>query len=87
MTQTVEAVWDGKVIRLLEPLVIAPNTTVRVTVETIDTVPHTPPLDFGDICLAANLDGPEDWSENLELTSDIHFVQAGYEALLRRDIK
>ena len=63
MTRTMDAVFDGTSLKLNETLDLEPNTVVRVTIETI--VPPMP-TDFIATCLAANLDGPEDWSENLE---------------------
>jgi hypothetical protein len=71
MTQTVEAIFDGKLLHPNEALDLEPNTIVRLTIETVD-VPQT--ADFLAVCLAANLDGPSDWSENLEhyLYGDTH---------------
>jgi hypothetical protein len=63
MTQTIEALFDGKSLHVKEPLSFAPNTVVRVTVETIETSTNN---DFFAACIAANLDDPSDWSENLE---------------------
>ncbi|BDI32424.1 hypothetical protein CCAX7_44750 [Capsulimonas corticalis] len=64
MTRTLNATFDGaSSLKLDEQLDLAPNTIVRVTIETVD-VPAA--NDFLAVCLAANLDGPEDWSENLE---------------------
>jgi len=53
MTRTFEAIFDGTLLRFNETLDIAPNTVVRVTIETID---QTMPADFLSVCSAANLD-------------------------------
>ena len=73
MTVTIEATFDGTSLQLNEPLDLKPNTLVRVTIETLDS-PN--PSDFLAVFLAANLDGPADWSENLEeyLYGDSHHV-------------
>jgi hypothetical protein len=63
MTRTLDATFDGTALQFNETLDIEPNTLVRVTIETVDT---PSPSDFLAVCLAANLDGPSDWSENLE---------------------
>jgi len=63
MTLILEAIYDGSVLRPKQPLELAPNTIVKVTVETIGGAYSA---DFVDACLTANLDGPEDWSENLD---------------------
>ncbi|MFZ4791475.1 MAG: antitoxin family protein [Candidatus Competibacteraceae bacterium] len=39
MTQTIEAIFDGKVIRPDQPLALAVNTRVRVTIESIAETP------------------------------------------------
>lgn len=64
MTETIEAVFDGVVLRPAEPLALKPNTRVWIVVET--TPPQTPTRSFLRTARALNLDGPEDWSANLE---------------------
>ena len=64
MRMTIEAVFDGKVLCPTDPLALEPNTPVRITVETEpETAGST--MSFLDVALSLNLDGPEDWSENL----------------------
>lgn len=65
MTKTVEAIFDGQVLRLKEPLELEPNTVVQVTINTIETEEPTP-LSFLDTALSLRLEGPPDWSERLE---------------------
>lgn len=65
MTKTVEAIFDGQVLRLKEPLELEPNTVVQVTINTNETEEPTP-LSFLDTALSLRLEGPPDWSERLE---------------------
>jgi len=69
MVKTIEAMFDGTVFRPAEPLVLEPNTRVWIVIDT------TPPADFACKVAAAsflrtarslNLDGPPDWSANLD---------------------
>jgi len=64
MTETIEALFDGVVLRPTEPLTLKPNTRVWIVVET------TPPLaqknSFLRTARSLNLDGPEDWSANFK---------------------
>lgn len=65
MSRTVEAVFDGEVIRPDEPLDLAPNTRVRITVE--DKLTAEPKRrSFLRTARSLNLDGPPDWSERIE---------------------
>ena len=65
MGQTVEAVFDGTVFRPEKPVKLKPNTHVRITIET------SPPgigntSSFLKTARSLNLEGPADWSENLD---------------------
>jgi hypothetical protein len=64
MTKTIEAVFDGETLRPDEPLELAPNTRVRLTIETAS--PSVAPLSFLRTARCLGLDGPPDWSANLE---------------------
>jgi len=64
MTKTIDAVFDGKTLRPDEPLELAPNTRVRVTIETAP--PSLAPVSFLRTARGLGLDGPPDWSANLE---------------------
>ena len=64
MTKTIEAVFDGENLRPDEPLELAPNTRVRVTIETPS--PSEAPQSFLRTARALCLSGPSDWSANLE---------------------
>lgn len=65
MTQTVQAFFDGEVLRPEEPIELAPNTRVRVTIETSPAAGgHL--RSFLDTARGLNLEGPADWSEHIE---------------------
>ena len=65
MTQTVEAVYDGTVLRPETALGLKPNTRVRITVETLPPTEAAEPS-FLRTARALGLSGPVDWSENLD---------------------
>jgi predicted DNA-binding antitoxin AbrB/MazE fold protein len=64
MVQTVEATYDGAVFRPAEPVSLAPNTRVRITVESEGGAPGEP-QSFLDTARSLGLEGPGDWSVNL----------------------
>ncbi len=65
VAQTIEALFDGRVFRPAEPVGLKPNTRVQITVEAI--VPaETGAGAFLRTARSLNLEGPQDWSENLE---------------------
>jgi hypothetical protein len=82
MTKTVQAKFDGQAFYPEESMPIAPNTRVLLTVvspETVEEKSEEPqeesadaapvlgePYSFLKFAMSLNLDGPEDWSENLE---------------------
>ena len=65
MVKTIEALFDGAVLRPAEPLVLEPNTRVWIV---IDTTPPTADTaaSFLRTARSLNLDGPPDWSANLD---------------------
>lgn len=64
MTQTVEAIYDGSVLRPATELALEPNTRVRLTVEVLPAA-EPPPKSFLQTARSLNLSGPPDWSANL----------------------
>ena len=67
MSQTMQAVFDGQVLRPAEPVELAPNTRVRITIEAVEP-PQTGDADEDSFLRTArslNLEGPPDWSERL----------------------
>lgn len=63
MTQTLEAVYDGLVLKPDQPLEVEPNTRVRLILETL---PEQDETSFLDTAMSLNLQGPPDWSCNLD---------------------
>jgi predicted DNA-binding antitoxin AbrB/MazE fold protein len=64
MSTTIEAVFDGEVLRPDRPLKLAPNTRVTLVVTTPG--PSEPGESFLDTAMSIHLEGPADWSENLD---------------------
>lgn len=65
MVKTIEAVFDGIVLRPDDPLGLEPNTRVRLTIETFPVEPRRA-KSFLHLARSLNLDGPPDWATNLE---------------------
>lgn len=65
MVKTIEAIFDGEAFFPVEPIALKPNTRVKVIIETLlsdeDEVPS-----FLQTAQSLNLDGPSDWSANLD---------------------
>jgi predicted DNA-binding antitoxin AbrB/MazE fold protein len=65
MTKTLEAVYDGQVLRPVERLDLKPNTRLRITVEASE-----PEISirrsFLQTARSLELEGPSDWSERIE---------------------
>lgn len=64
MIKTIEAIYDGAVLRPTEPLPLEPNTPVRITIETVEANAEEL-ASFLDVAASLKLDGPPDWAENL----------------------
>ena len=64
MPRTLRAMFDGEVLRPEEPLPIAPNTSVQITVEVPEESP-APAYSFLRKARSLDLQGPPDWSEHL----------------------
>ena len=65
MVQTVEALFDGTVLRPDTPLPLEVNTRVRLTVETLPAEEQRP-RSFLRTARSLKLEGPADWSSNLD---------------------
>lgn len=65
MSQTIEAIFDGSVLRPVEPLDIEPNTRVTVHIETPERE-EGESYAFLSALREAKLEGPPDWSEHHE---------------------
>ncbi|HWG43499.1 MAG TPA: antitoxin family protein [Gemmataceae bacterium] len=65
MSQTVEAVYDGAVLRPETALGLEPNTRVRITVEVLPPAEAAAPS-FLRTASSLRLSGPADWSANFD---------------------
>jgi hypothetical protein len=65
MTTTLYATFDGEVLRPDRPVPLAPNTRVRVTIETSEAEEPSA-ASFLRTAQALDLKGPSDWSTRLE---------------------
>jgi len=65
MGMTIEAVFDGEVFRPARPVALEPNSHVQITIET--KAPEAEAASsFLKTARSLNLEGPADWSENLD---------------------
>jgi predicted DNA-binding antitoxin AbrB/MazE fold protein len=64
----VEAVFDGTVLRLKAPLELKKGTRVRITIEAIEpeSIEPTKPRSFLQTAQSLQLQGPTDWSTNIQ---------------------
>ena len=65
MSKTIEAVFDGKVLRPKDALKLAPNTRVRITIEPVKQTTKEG-VSFLDTALSLRLEGPHDWAANID---------------------
>ena len=65
MVKTIEAVFDGEVLRPESPLILEPNTRVRLTIETVEPSPRKV-KSFLDTARSLNVDAPPDWAMNID---------------------
>ena len=65
MTKTLEATFDGEVLRPDEPIELPPNTRVRVTIDTTVKLERRP-FAFFEVARSLNLEGPPDWARNFD---------------------
>ena len=65
MTRTIDAIYDGQVLRPDEQLNLRPNTRVRITIDSPD-IEDSKTMSFLATARQLNLDGPTDWSERIE---------------------
>jgi hypothetical protein len=66
MTRSLDAIFDGEVLRLEKPLELRPNTRVRITLEVDEPEQDAEPYSFLRTAQALELDGPADWSERVD---------------------
>ena len=65
MTTVIQATYDGKVFHPTQPVALEPNTPVRLTVEPLPTESRKAGS-FLQTARSLNLEGPPDWSANLD---------------------
>ncbi len=65
MIETIEATFDGKVFRPEKPVKLKPNTQVKIVIKT-ESSSEDKKLSFLHTARALKLDGPADWSKNIE---------------------
>jgi predicted DNA-binding antitoxin AbrB/MazE fold protein len=65
MVKMIEALFDGTVFHPAEPIALAPNTRVRMTIETVLPA-EGKATSFLRTARALNLEGPPDWSANID---------------------
>lgn len=66
MVKTIEAIFDGKAFLPTEPVTLKPNTRVKVIIETLLSDEDEETTSFLQTARSLNLDGPPDWSANLD---------------------
>jgi predicted DNA-binding antitoxin AbrB/MazE fold protein len=64
MPKIIEAVFDGEVLRPVEPVPLKPHTRVRITLEATGEAAGKP-ASFLQTARSLNLEGPADWSARL----------------------
>ena len=65
MTRTIQAVFDGEVLRPQEPLDLEPEARVQIIIQSLPDRTNVGTQSFLDVAVALDLEGPSDWSENL----------------------
>jgi AF2212-like len=65
MTITIEATFDGEVLRLKRPPDLAPNTRVIVTIEPLEAQDSSP-ASFLQTAKSVNIEGPPDLAINVD---------------------
>ena len=64
--RSIEATFDGQAFWPKEPVTLAPNTLVRLTVEPSQASEPASSSTFLRTARSLKLDGPPDWSANLD---------------------
>ncbi len=65
MSKVIEAVFDGEVLRPVEPVELKPHTRVRITLEVTDEAAGKA-ASFLQTARSLKLEGPADWSARLD---------------------
>ncbi|WP_017659202.1 antitoxin AF2212-like protein [Baaleninema simplex] len=64
----IKAIFDGEVLRPVEPIELEPNTTVELELEleTEKPIQSNDEISFFDVVESLNLEGPSDWAKNID---------------------
>ena len=65
MLNSIEALFDGQVFHPDQPVTLKANTRVRIIIENLSSEENEL-TSFLDTAESLNLDGPSDWSGNLD---------------------
>lgn len=65
MSTTIDATFDGTVFRPINEVALPPDTLVRLTIEELPKKTGKPHC-FLEFAKSLNIEGPADWSENLD---------------------
>ena len=65
MTEIIDATFDGKVFLPDKPVRLRPNTHVKIRIESEMASEKAKQNSFLDTARSLNLNGPEDWSDNI----------------------
>jgi hypothetical protein len=63
--EKISAIFDGRVFRPDQSIPLAPNTRVRLIIETLPSEGEQP-VSFLSTARSLNLQGPSDWSANID---------------------
>ena len=66
MTEIIEATFDGKVFLPDQPVRLRPNTHVKIRIESEMTSEKAQQKSFLATASSLNLNGPDDWSANID---------------------
>ena len=66
MTEIIEATFDGKVFLPDQPVRLRPNTHVKIRIESEMASGEAQRKSFLAIASSLNLNGPDDWSANID---------------------
>ena len=68
MGKTIQVLWDGEAFRPDEPPSLEPNTRLQITYELPQAglPPKDEAVSFLQMARSLNLEGPPDWSANIE---------------------
>jgi len=66
MSRTIDATFDGNVFHPTQPVDLKPNTRVKIIVEE-EPEASSGQTSFLQTASALKLDGPPDWSKNIDL--------------------